>query len=328
MTSELSAAPEGAGGKHPWTSVRATVFGLDVRADDRLYFLRGASELAPTGRVLDVEIAAEPPGWSRGEQLCEQREADGSVSYRIEADPRAGYLISGPEYGCHLLSADGSRLVCSPGVDPAEVGWQRLLIAQALPFAALLHGLEIFHASAVALDGRAVAFLGTSRAGKTSMALELCRRGASFLADDVLAVERVEDRLICQPGTPVAGVDRDETERLRRSGLWPEQDVLATNERELLLPVACAGSPAPLGALFFLERTLEGPAEPRFEAVTDPRLLLAATFNFVLTTPERLGRLLDICALAAAQRVERVLIGPDADPPRLGEAVAQRLRAP
>ena len=84
-----------------------------------------------------------------------------------------------------------------------------------LPFAALLQGLEVFHASAVVQGGEAIALLGPSRAGKTSLALELCARGASFLADDVLALETREDALFAHPGSPVAGVAL-EHERGRR----------------------------------------------------------------------------------------------------------------
>ena len=62
------------------------------------------------------------------------------------------------------------------GTGPGE--WQRFLIAQVLPFAAALHGLEVLHASAVTVAGRALALLGPSGAGKTSLALALCRTGA------------------------------------------------------------------------------------------------------------------------------------------------------
>jgi hypothetical protein len=274
-------------------------------------------------------VEADSPaalGWpGSSELICDQREPDGSVSYQIEAHPRAGYLISGPNYGMHLLSGDGHRLTCAAGPRADTTGWQRLLIAQALPFAALLNGLEVFHASAVIREDRAIALVGPSRAGKTSVALELCRSGAHFMADDVLAMEGVEGRLIAHPGTPVAGLDHADADRLRDSASSEQREVLAVNERERLVRMEGACGPVPLGALFFLERRPDGPSQPRFESTADPQLLLTATFNFVLGTPRRLHALLDVCALAARGRVERILIGPTIDASRLASAIERRL---
>jgi hypothetical protein len=53
--------------------------------------------------------------------------------------------------------------------------------------------------------------------------------------------------------------------------------------------------------------------------------MLAASFNFVLDGPERLRRMLDVCALAARCRVERLSAGPGADATQLALAIEQRL---
>jgi len=301
-----------------------TVFGLDVRADVPLSFLRGASA-TPTGRGLDVcsmtrrAAAGEDHGF---ESVCDHVEPDGSLSFRIEVHPEAGYLLSGPNYGVHLLSADGRRLSCWPE-DAGGDAWQRLLVAQVLPFAAVLQGLEVFHASAVVIDRQAIGLVGPSRAGKTSVALELCRLGAGFLADDVLVLEREAGELIGHPGSPMAGVDRVEVERTHRQ--LTSAEVVGANDRELLVRMQAAGAPAPLAALFFLDRRPDGPVRPRFEPIADARTLLAATFNFVLASPRRLSSLLDICALAAQRPVQRIVLGPSVDASQVGEAVAQRL---
>jgi hypothetical protein len=86
-----------------------------------------------------------------------------------------------------------------------------------------------------------------------------------------------------------------------------------------------AAAPAPLRALFFLDRRSDGPEEPCFEPIADAELLLGATFNFLLATPQRLLGLLDVCALAAHECVERVLAGPSVDASQLGAAVRRRL---
>ena len=305
---------------------QATVFGLDVHADTSLSFLQGA-RATPTGNALELSVAPADaaPNWpSCARLVCDQREPDGSVSFRIEAHPQRGFLIWGPAYGSHLVSSDGRRLRCAP--EGRRAGdWQRLLIGQVLPFAALLRGLEILHASAVAIEGGAIAFLGRAGSGKTSAALELTRRGAAFVADDVLALARAGEVLLAQPGTPVAGVDHAEARRLAQVGATRPLETLAVNAHERLVRMPGAAAPAPLTTLFFLDRRRDGPRDPRFAAVDDPRLLLGATFNSVLTQRARLRELLEVCALAARRRVERVMIGPCVDAAALATALERRI---
>jgi hypothetical protein len=306
---------------------RATVFGLDVCTDSLPPVLCGA-RAAATGHRLDLCVRADADGstldWpeSGAAVISEQIARDGGVETRIEAHPTAGYLISGARYGAHLLSGDG-RSAMSSRRGSTEIGWQRMLVAQVLPFAALLHGFEVFHASAVVFGGRAIGLAGPSRSGKSSVALELCRRGASFLADDVLALRPEGDALLAYPGCPVVSMDPTDCALARPHE--PPQEVLSVDSRERLVRTNAARAPAALEALFFLDRRQHGPSQPRFEPVVDARVVLAATFNFVLAGPERLQRLLDVCALAAGQRVERVSIGASVDATQLAMAIAQRI---
>ena len=303
-----------------------TAFGLDVLSDRPLSFLE-AARARPTGRELEVSLldAPEEISWPRTARLIsDQRRPGGAVNFQIESDEDAGFRLWGPEYGTSVLSGDGRRLLGAPG-EGGEDGWQRLLVAQALPFAAVLHGLEVIHASGVACGGGAVALSGHSGSGKTSLALELCRRGADFLADDVLALERVGEELVGHPGAPVAGVDNAEAERLSAVGHGGTAEVIAVNAREKVARASPSAAPAPMRALFFLERRADGPARPRFEAAADATALLSSTFNFVLTGARRLERLLDACALLAGCRVERIACGPAVGVAELGDALEQRI---
>jgi hypothetical protein len=306
---------------------RATVFGLDVRSR-RLPPLLEHSRAGATGR--ELEISAARPGELQRElarepsrRVCVRSGPDGRDCFRIERCGRGGYLIWGRDRGSYLIDADGGRLRLAP--HGSAYGWQRFLIGQVLPFAALLRGLEIFHAGAVSLDGGVVAVTGGSGAGKTSLALALCRRGAGFVADDVLALEASSSDLLAHPGCPLAGVDRREAARLSGLGLLDFGRALGGDERELLHAVEAVAGPLPLRALLMLERSARGAGPPRFEAVEDPRRLLACTFNFVLDAPARMLGLLEACALAARGRVERVLVNLSTDADELAEAVLARL---
>ncbi len=69
----------------------------------------------------------------------------------------------------------------------------------------LLHqrGLFTLHASAVVIDGSAVAFLGEKRAGKSTTAAALNIRGHEMLTDDVLALQVFDNELpVALPGFP------------------------------------------------------------------------------------------------------------------------------
>jgi hypothetical protein len=304
-----------------------TVFGLDVCANRPLPFLVGGSRRA-CGRPLRLSAAAagRELRWpSDASLICDERGPDGEVVFQIQHSS-LGFRIAGPRYGEAIVAADGSSVRGAPGPGGLRE-WQRLLVAQVLPFAAVLRGLEVLHASAVVFDGETVAVLGPSGAGKTSVAVALGRRGGVFLADDVLAVSRQDGRLFGHPGPAVAGIHSEEAERLRRGdGLDPER-LLGENAREAMVRMTPWPDPAPLRAIFVLERRAEGPSRPYFEPVVSPTVLLSATFNLLLQDPRRLTTLLDVCADASRGLVERVVVGPRTDAVGLADSIADRIGA-
>jgi hypothetical protein len=306
-------------------STRKTAFGLDLLSDRPLPFLAGATAAA-TGREVRISMSeSELPRWPQDATLIsDERQPDGSVSFQIESSLERGYHFHGPAYGRSVLSADGQRILGNGG-DVA--GWQRLLVAQVLPFAAVLRGLEVLHASAIAIGSEAIALSGPSGSGKTSLALALQRRGAGLLADDVLAVERAQEGLLAHPGAPIAGIDHAEADRLRASSEREPGSLLTVNSRERVTQATLEPGPLPLAGLFFLERRSDGPAEPRFEPAPDPQALLATTFNLLLSTPQRLAGLLDTCAQLARGTIERIVFGPEVDAGELASALHRRLGA-
>lgn len=318
MNEPQSAGAEGdAGGQ-----IRTTVFGLDVLSRAPLTLLGESARRA--GRPLELEIVdgSALSEWPvSAERVSDERASDGQPIFSIEAHPDAGYLISGPEYGSHRLTHDGQSLSCFPESHPEDC-WQRLLVAQALPFAALLAGLEVLHASAVVHERGVIALIGPSGIGKTSLAVELCRRGSRFFADDVLALEATDKGLTAHPGTAVASIEPRAVGHLEPAHA---EDVLASNSRERLVRIDGVRDPLPLAGMLFLDRRLDGPDVPVFEEVTDVRMLLAATFNLVLRTPTRLRGLLDVCALAARLPVRRVVLGDKTSVAQLGDAVERWL---
>jgi len=91
--------------------------------------------------------------------------------------------------------------------------------------AALLHqrGFLVLHASAVAIDRRAVAFVGNKGWGKSTSAAALHARGHPLVSDDVLAVEFSDSGPQVPPAFP-------------RLKLWPEAAEAALEDDPNRLP--------------------------------------------------------------------------------------------
>ena len=74
------------------------------------------------------------------------------------------------------------------GHNASAVAMRADLLGRVIAFAAHADGHLSLHASAVAIDGRAIALLGPKGAGKSTLALALVQRGARLITDDTLIV--------------------------------------------------------------------------------------------------------------------------------------------
>ena len=218
--------------------------------------------------------------------------ANGSGAERVEYHECGGaVLIQAGRYGDHLVGAGGGEVLSAvAAADPAL--WPGHVLGQALPLAASLAGLEVFHAGAVVIDGGVVALAGPSGAGKSTLVAALIAAGAGFFSDDVLAVEPRAGGLVAYPGTTLPGV-----EGVRR--------------------------PLPLRA--FLRLVPEpGAAVELLPCRTDR--LLESTFDGISAAARRSLRLLDVAA-ALAPLAHELRFPPAADPEAVAVAVRARLAA-
>ncbi len=76
------------------------------------------------------------------------------------------------------------------------------LLGPVLGFLLRLRGITCLHASAVAVDGQALAFMGPPGAGKSTTAAAFARRGYPVLTDDITALEEKGERFWVLPGGP------------------------------------------------------------------------------------------------------------------------------
>ena len=64
----------------------------------------------------------------------------------------------------------------------------------------------LVHATAIAIDGRAVLLRGPSGAGKSDLALRLIDGGARLVADDQVELRRAGERILVTAPTAIAGL--------------------------------------------------------------------------------------------------------------------------
>jgi hypothetical protein len=312
----MSAVPETADRRAPAaTSAPAAAFGLAVRPGFPCAGL-DAPGFAHAGCRVELRIddlqEADFPKWA-GEwvKFGEDRLDDGTVAVTIERHAELGYRYGGPHFGFHLVSADGRLIrLDAEGVDPWLL--QRFVIGRLLPLAALLQGLEVFHASAAVLGDRVLACAGGSGAGKSSVATQLIRDGARFFADDAVSFIREPAGLRAYPGSSALTLRSAELDRLpsaqrRRLGRLLEQRdgraVFAAADRERRA--------LPLGGIYMLDRSRDW-ARLELVPVADPRYLLACTYDTLIQDAPRLLNLLAICAELARLDLVRVVRVPRA----------------
>jgi hypothetical protein len=86
-----------------------------------------------------------------------------------------------------LYSGSDILVSLAPG---AELSLARLyLVGKVMATLLYQRGLLVLHASAMEVDGRAVAFVGSSGFGKSSLAASLHARGFKVVADDIVALD-------------------------------------------------------------------------------------------------------------------------------------------
>jgi len=112
--------------------------------------------------------------------------------------------------GCDVLRFPGiadfylwpDRIVCHL-VNPVADGQAELyLLGTVLAFWLERQGVAVLHAASIAVAGRAIAFAGSKRSGKSSLAVAFVQAGDPLLTDDLLSLRRRGDRFIGQPGYP------------------------------------------------------------------------------------------------------------------------------
>ncbi len=264
-------------------------------------------------------------GWDgeRAEALVRGRRAGGRLAMTVDRQA-SEYRIWAEDHGLYRLAPSAGRLDCAPPAGVPAWRWQRVLVGNVLPLAAVLAGHEALHASAVDIGGRAVGFVARSGAGKTSLAMSLVRRGAGFVCDDVLALDSAPGGEVqAHPGPGLSNLRTEEASRTGNAAF----KVLGRDDDGVRVMLARREHPLPLDRLYFVERGREPGPAPAIADAADPGLVLGATFNLVVRTEERLTRQLELASLVAAGAgLHRLAIPAGVGPDETAAAVEDHVR--
>ena len=195
-----------------------------------------------------------------------------------------------------LVDADGRRIWCGWLGATSLESLQVYLLGRALSFALIKQGFEPLHATVVVIDGNAIAFLGSSGFGKSSLAAAFVAAGYPVLTDDLLLLRLLSGGFDAQPGPPRLKL----FPKVARRFLGGAAEGVPMNQltQKLVLPLTAgryqAGS-APLRALYLLGGPREQYRKQRIRVTALSARetfveLVRCTFNALVTGSERMQR--------------------------------------
>jgi len=165
-----------------------------------------------------------------------------------------GYLVSFPGLADFSISANGNEVVAfpTPGVSGQTV--DHLYLNQVLPLALSRLFNLVLHASAIEVDDYAIAFLGLSGQGKSTIAASFSTSGYRFLTDDGLQLEKCNGSYLAKPSHPSIRLWEDSRQALIPGTTRAAPPVDYTPKSRLLADdkVAYCDVARPLRCMYFL----------------------------------------------------------------------------
>lgn len=179
----------------------------------------------------------------------------------------------------------GQRVIVSPMKDFDEDKMRLYLLGTCMGVLLIQRKVLPLHGSAVAINGKAYAFVGDSGAGKSTLASAFLSRGYQLLSDDVIAVALSEDHIpFVMPSYPQQKLWQESLEEfgMEASHYRP----LFERETKFAIPVASnyITDPLPLAGVFELVKTSNTKIEfNRIEKLDRLRTMFYHTYrNFLI----------------------------------------------
>lgn len=201
-----------------------------------------------------------------------------------------GILLRFPDEADFAIDVVRGRASGWPALDTGSDHFDSLFHHGVVPLVGNHLGGLFLHGSAVAIGGRAVAFLGLSRSGKTTLAGALAKAGYPFLTEDVIDLRPCNGAYVLQPkrsklrlfadsaaflvGREFAAADEDDKHSIAGGDDLPFSDVpcplarlyLLGGDPDAPLAITALESPAALTQLLPHSFVLDVEDKPRLRA--------------------------------------------------------------
>jgi hypothetical protein len=280
----------GVGGRllHVTLPFRYGVYGVSLRSEIPL-----ALPLSSHPGLAEIEIRTGTP--------VAFAQAIAGAQLQIPADwYHYAHLHDGSHYvrwaglGEFLVSPDGALITCTRAPAAAPESFQVYLLNQAISFALVQQGFEPLHATTVIVDGEAIALLGDSGFGKSTLAASFLHAGHGLLTDDLLLLRHREGGMEAYPGPSRIKL----FPKIARRFLSADAEGVPMNAVTSKQVIALGGaslSPVPLRAIYVLAAPHETrrrrsiqiqPLSPREAFLA----LVANTYNYRVVHAPRLQR--------------------------------------
>jgi len=230
--------------------------------------------------------------------------------------------------GTHfLVDREGKRVWGRPGPNLTTEDALVYLVGPVMGFVLRSRGRLALHASAVAIAGAAVAFVGSAGSGKSTTAAALALRGWPVVCEDICSLTEARHGSRVFPAYP-------------RVCLWPDSvsflfasfealPLIVTGWEKRYLPLDgsqanFADAPLPLAAIYVLAERSEEPSAPAIEPLSAREATLELVqntyMNWLIDRNQRAAEFDGIVRLVLATKCFRVT--PSADPSRVGDMAA------
>jgi hypothetical protein len=244
------------------------LFGLTVRSSVAL----PCQQLSHTHGAADVELL-EATDREISESCAAPRthfEAEGFWECGNYEDGAA--RVCWKDHFDFVVSADGTRVLWRRLVGVSDEVLFTYLLNQVLSFCLLARGIEPLHATAIVVGDSAIAFLGDSGFGKSTLAAAMLGKGYPLLTDDVLVLSFKGQEVLVLPSLARIKLTPDSAD-----AFFPGRRSINMNNftPKMILPLQAwehASSPVPLRALYLI------PSKPSTSKVSIRRVYGRASF--------------------------------------------------
>jgi hypothetical protein len=312
-------------------TLRYRIYGLNLSSDSSI---PGLDQDFDGSRRCDVgvELRGEPE-WVRDALRLPPLILRSIAACPETQDPAFLLTSLGDREFFQLAYSDGTRFVVNgaatriwgaAGASQTIEDLVTYFLGPVMGFILRRRGITALHASAVAIDGKAIVLTGEAGSGKSTTAAALALRGVSVLCEDIAAIAERGGYFTVERG-------------YSRVCLWPESVEILTGRPDALprlspnwekcyLPLGSAGARlAPedqsLGGVYILAPRETAAHGPRIEEVSSREVLLELVqntyMNWLLDRAQRAAEFELLAHLVSGIPVRRIV--PHRDPARLGE---------